>query len=472
MKKRNIVSLLITLLLCCLTMVAMAAKGDWKNVQGSYVWTESSQYNNGILNIKPLEEDIYLFEFRVMRGSEAEDSAETFQTAGTLLLNDNGVGEADLPVGQDDVVTLQFTLADKTLTVKQEGKLPLDVQGAYTFNEPGFDVSENAAVAIIESLPSNLTSLGAANRPYKLLYADETVDGWFYQVIAVHEPTNTIIGKYLVAADLSAVYRNDENIPGLIYGTPENMLAAQRIPLVEEEDQDDPPAIENGEPQGNTEEEDRPAANEAQATPLVKIAAEQENLRVGDNTKITAQLPGNLGYEIASLQSSNKNVLKIDGNKIVGVAPGTASIKGTLKLEKGKKDFEVNVTVFEPKLEADNMPTHINIGDKLPLQTFITGQEGFVKAQWSVNDEKIAVINKGQLVGKADGLVTVTAKHGDMQSSWFVAVGKAELPMGAIGEDEDDDYSWMTALLAVFIGGVVVIGGGAFWLYKRFCTKK
>ncbi|MDO4921849.1 MAG: hypothetical protein Q4E64_08520 [Phascolarctobacterium sp.] len=466
MKKRNIFSLLITLLLCCLATAAMAAKSDWKNAQGSYVWTESSQYNNGILNIKPLEDDIYLFEFKVMRGSEAEDSAEEFQTAGTLLLNDDGVGEADVLVGEDDSVIIQFALANKTMTVKQTGKLPLDIQGDYQFNEPTFDVSENAAVAIIESLPANLTSLSAANRPYRLLYADETVDGWFYQVIAVHEPTNSIIAKYLVAADLNAVYRNDAEEPGLIYGTPESMLAAKRVPLVEEE-QDNPPYVENGELQGNTEEEDQPAVNEAQATPLVKIAAEQESLRAGESTKIVAELPGNLGYTVANLQSSNKDVLKIDGDKIVGVAPGTATVTGTLNIEKGKKKFAVRVTVFEPRLEVYNMPTHINIGDKLSLQAFITGEEGDVKAQWSVNNEKIAVIEKNKLVGKADGLVTVTAKRGDMQSSWFVAVGKAELPMGAIDGDDDDDYSWMTGMLAAFIGGIVAIAGGALWFFKR-----
>ena len=87
MKKSNIFSLLVTLLLCCVTLVACAAsKNEWQKAKGSYVWTESSQYNNGILNILPLEGDIYLYEFKVLRGSEAEDSVEELQTAGTFLL--------------------------------------------------------------------------------------------------------------------------------------------------------------------------------------------------------------------------------------------------------------------------------------------------------------------------------------------------------------------------------------------------
>ena len=66
---RIIVTVMLTLLLCSLTLLAGAAsKNDWKNTAGCYVWTESSQYNNGVLNIKPLGDDKYLYELKVMRG--------------------------------------------------------------------------------------------------------------------------------------------------------------------------------------------------------------------------------------------------------------------------------------------------------------------------------------------------------------------------------------------------------------------
>ena len=462
MKKSNIFSLLVALLLCCVTLVACAAsKNAWQQAKGSYVWTESSQYNNGILNILPLEDDVYLYEFKVLRGSEAEDSAEEFQTAGTFLLEDGGEGLAEVACG-NDMVQLRFALKDGVITVAQEGALPLDIQGAYKHNEDSFDASENAAVALLESLPGNLTSLTAANRPYKLLYADETVDGWFYQLVAVFEPTNEVIAKYLVAADLSAVYRNDDGAePGLIYGSPANMLAAKQAPLVEVE-QLEAPAVENAELEGNSDEEPQPAGNESQVSPLVVIAPEQESLRVGDITEIIARLPGNIGYSVADLVSKNTDVVKVEGNKIMGVALGTASVQGNLHLEKGKQPFSVTVTVYEPRLEADNMPAHIEIGSTLPLQAFITGEEGYVDAEWSVSDEKIATIEEGKLVGKADGLVTVTAKHGELTGSWYVAVGKAELPLGAIDEPEDEGFSWLTLL-----GAAVIACGGAWWFFRR-----
>lgn len=133
---RIIVAVMLTLLLCSLTLLAGAAsKNDWKNTSGCYVWTESSQYNNGVLNIKPLGDDKYLYELKVMRGSEEEDSAEDFVTAGVFEINEDGDGIAEVDYQNNDTVELRFVLKDKSITAYQDGPLPLDVQGEYRFNE-------------------------------------------------------------------------------------------------------------------------------------------------------------------------------------------------------------------------------------------------------------------------------------------------------------------------------------------------
>ena len=106
---RIIVTVMLTLLLCSLTLLAGAAsKNDWKNTVGCYVWTESSQYNNGVLNIKPLGDDKYLYELKVMRGSEEEDSAEDFVTAGVFEINEDGDGIAEVDYQNNDTVELRF----------------------------------------------------------------------------------------------------------------------------------------------------------------------------------------------------------------------------------------------------------------------------------------------------------------------------------------------------------------------------
>ncbi len=460
-----IVTVMLTLVLCSLTLLAAAAtKKDWQNTGGCYVWTESSQYNNGVLNIKPLGDDQYLYELKVMRGSEEADSAEDFVTAGVFTINEDGDGIAEVEYKGNDTVELRFVYKDKAVEVYQDGPLPLDVQGAYSFQEAGFDVSEAAATALVAGLPQKQTGLPLDKAAYNLLFADETIDGWFYQLLAVKD--NRIIGKYLVAADLSAVYRNDaEDEPNLIYGSPESMLAAKRTPLVEEAVQDGP-AIESGEPEGNVDEEELPANAASELSPLVSVQPEQESLQLGEHTAIVAHIPGRVVYAISSLRSSNSAIVKVDGdNQLVAVAPGTATISGRLVLDRGERDFVTKITAYEPKIEAPNLPAHLDIGAKLKLEAYVTGEAEGISPEWSTSDSKIAAIVDGRLVGKADGVVTVTAVQGEMKSQWPVAVGTAQLPEDKEQDEEEEDeggFGWL-----MLIGGLVVVAAAALFFLRR-----
>ena len=123
-----------------------------------------------------------------------------------------------------------------------------------------------------------------------------------------------VIAKFLVAADLSAVYRNDkEDEVSLIYGDPINMLAAKRAPLVEE-DELEGPAIESGELEGDEDAPDLPATAASELSPLVTVAPEEASLKVGERTRIVALLPGCVGYNVTDLRSSNSDIVKVDGD--------------------------------------------------------------------------------------------------------------------------------------------------------------
>ena len=391
---RIIVTVMLTLLLCSLTLLAGAAsKNDWKNTAGCYVWTESSQYNNGVLNIKPLGDDKYLYELKVMRGSEEEDSAEDFVTAGVFEINEDGDGIAEVDYQNNDTVELRFVLKDKSITAYQDGPLPLDVQGEYRFNEDSFDVSEAAAAALLAGLPEKQTGLPEDADDYKLLYAEEPVDGWFYQLTALDDE-GKVIAKFLVAADLSAVYRNDkEDEVSLIYGDPINMLAAKRAPLVEE-DELEGPAIESGELEGDEDAPDLPATAASELSPLVTVAPEEASLKVGERTRIVASLPGCVGYNVTDLRSSNSDIVKVDGDvQLLAVKPGTATITGKLLLEKGEKAFMTQITAYEPKLEAPNLPAHLGIDEALKLEAYVVGEADGVTPEWSVSDEILDILN-------------------------------------------------------------------------------
>ena len=467
-KITKLVVFMVTLVLTLAVTVVALAKGadEWKKAEGSYTWKESAQYNNGRLIIKPMEEDLLLFEFDVMRGSEKEDSSFDFSTAGILLVNDNGVGEAEFDVDKKPV-KLTFTLKGKTITVKQEGSMPADVSGAYEFTEKGFEVSEAAATAVLEGITPAKTSLKSSNRPYRLIYANEAVGGWFYDVRAIHQPSNKMFARFLVAADLTAVYRNDEvKNPKLIYGSPATMLTTKKAPLLpDDEDEDEVPV-----PEGATEEkaEGKDAGtpeNQSALSAVVNVGPADPAIKVGEKSKLAVIIPGNLKYKLSELKSSADDKVSVasDGT-LAAKADGVATITGKLTVDNASRDFKVEVTAYVPKLECDALPAHVDVNEKLELSAYITGQEGEVKPQWSVSDSKIAEIKDGVLTGKADGLVDVTAKYDKMERAWKVAVGKAELTKKGDAAKGDDGFDIFDLLI---IGLPVVLIGGGIWMFMK-----
>ena len=473
--KRNyainkLVVFMVTLVLTLAVAAVAMAKGadEWKKAEGLYVWKESAQYSNGMLYVKPMEEDLFLFEFKTMRGSEAEDSAYDYNVAGIFLVEDNGVGTAEFDVDKK-TVKLTFTLKGKTIAVKQNGTMPADVSGEYDFQEKGNLATEAAATAILEGITPAKTSLNSANRPYRLVYANETVGGWFYDVRAIHEPTKKMFARFLVAADLTAVYRNDDvKNPQLIYGSPATMLTTEIAPLLQEDEEEEE---EVEAPEGASEEKvDNKGAdskeNQSRLSAVVNVGPADPAIKVGESSKIAVVLPGRLHYKLSDLKSTAGDKVSVDdkGN-LTAKAEGTATITGKLTVDNASKDFKVDVTAYVPKLECDVLPTHLEINEKLELSAYITGQEGAVKPEWKVSDSNIAEIKDGVLSAKADGLVDVTAKNGDMTRTWKVAVGKSELPKPGAAEEDDDDGGFLGLLILAI--PVVLIGGGIWMFLKR-----
>ncbi|MER2139094.1 MAG: hypothetical protein ABS965_03085 [Succiniclasticum sp.] len=468
-KMTKLVVFMVTLVLTlAVTAVAMAKGADeWKKAEGLYVWKESAQYSNGFLFVKPMEEDLFLFEFKTMRGSEAEDSSYDYNVAGIFLVEDNGVGTAEIDVDKKPV-KLTFTLKGKTIAVKQTGTMPADVSGEYDFQQKENHATEAAATAILEGIAPAKTSLNSSNRPYRLVYANETVGGWFYDVRAIHQPTKKMFARFLVAADLTAVYRNDDvKDPKLIYGSPATMLTTEIAPLLQEEEEEE----EVQAPEGATEEkvegkDSDKGENQSRLSAVVNVGPADPAIKVGESSKLAVALPGRLHYKLSDLKSSAGDKVSVDekGN-LTAKAEGTATISGKLTVDNASKEFKVDVNAYVPKLECDVLPTHLEINEKLELSAYITGQEGEVKPEWSVSDSKIAEIKDGVLTAKADGLVDVTAKNGEMKRTWKVAVGKSELPKKGEAAEGDDDFGIFDLLILAL--PVVLIGGGIWMFMKR-----
>ena len=464
-KITKLVVFMVTLVLTLAVTAVALAKGadEWKKAEGLYVWKQSAQYSNGFLFVKPMEEDLFLFEFKTMRGSEAEDSSYDYNVAGIFLVEDNGTGEAEIEVDKKPV-KLTFTLKGKTIAVKQTGSMPADVSGEYDFQEKGYEATEAAATAILEGIAPAKTSLNSSNRPYRLVYANETVGGWFYDVRAIHQPSKKMFARFLVAADLTAVYRNDDvKNPQLIYGSPATMLTTEFAPLLKEEEEEDDPV-----PEGATEEKvegkgSDSGEDQSRLSAVVSVGPEDPEIKVGESSKLAVSIPGMLKYKLSGLKSSAGDKVSVDDKgSLTAKAEGTATITGKLTVDNASRDFKVDVTAYVPKLECDALPVHLDVNEKTELSAYITGQEGEVKPQWSVSDSKIAELKGNVLTGKADGLVNVTAKHDKMQRTWKVAVGKSELPKGNATEEDDDSFSLLFLALPV-----ILIGGGIWMFMKR-----
>jgi hypothetical protein len=301
------------------------------------------------------------------------------------------------------------------------------------------------------------------------VYANETVGGWFYDVRAIHQPSKKMFARFLVAADLTAVYRNDDvKNPQLIYGSPATMLTTEFAPLLKEEEEEEEEAEI---PEGATEEKvegkgSDSGEDQSRLSAVVSVGPADPEIKVGESSKLNVTIPGMLKYKLSDLKSSAGDKVSVDDKgALTAKAEGTATITGKLTVDNASRDFKVDVTAYVPKLECDALPVHLDINEKVELSAYITGQEGEVKPQWSLSDSKIAEIKDGVLTGKTDGLVNVTAKHDKMERTWKVAVGKAELPKKGDAAEGDGDFGIFDLLILAL--PVVLIGGGIWMFMKR-----
>ena len=213
--------------------------GVWETVCGSYAWDESSQYTNSVLSLMWLDNGCVLFEFNLMEGSEEEDSATELTVSGVLNVQEDGSGiyEAASDDGESRLM-IGFEISEdgKQVTVSHEGELPISPDGNYTFTDSGMEVSDYSATELVRYLPTDATGLNADLGAYTLNYPESLVSGWFYPLDATFDDSGECLAKFIVAKDLSAVFRVDDDMePVLIYGSVQPMMDAETWPEFDDE---------------------------------------------------------------------------------------------------------------------------------------------------------------------------------------------------------------------------------------------
>lgn len=311
--------------------------GIWETVHGNYA---RESYQNDALVLKYLSNDCVLFEFRLTEGG-SESAHETI-IYGVMIISENGVGIYETLPDAESPFTVSFKISDdgQRVTVSHTGDLSISPDGEYTFADSSLEVSDLSANAIIEHLPTAATSLNSNLGAYTIRYPDALVADWFYPVEAVFDDSGAVLAKFVVAKDLSAVFRADDDIePVLIFGSAQPMMDAATDGLRQSGGEDS-------------------ADDESAGTPLVEpapvVSAALDGgvvMSVGASSRLTASLPWELSYSITA-QSSDGAVVAVDADGVVtALAPGEATISGTITVEDGVKDFSIDVTVSDELAE-------------------------------------------------------------------------------------------------------------------------
>ena len=312
--------------------------GVWETVCGSYAWDESSQYTNSVLSLMWLDKSCVLFEFNLMEGSEEEDSATELTVSGVLHVQEDGSGiyEAASDDGESRLM-IAFGISEdgKQVSVSHEGELPISPDGNYTFTDSGMEVSDYSATELVRYLPTDATGLNTDLGAYTLNYPESLVSGWFYPLDATFDDTGECLAKFIVAKDLSAVFRVDNGMePVLIYGSAQPMMDAETWPEFDDED--------------NEGSVDEPAEEISyEPYPLVSVGADNGTfLTVGESTMLLANLPWDLPFTLEA-SSADTSIADVDENGVItAVTPGETSIIGTLTVEDGVKEFEIIINAF------------------------------------------------------------------------------------------------------------------------------
>jgi hypothetical protein len=295
----------------------------WEELNASFARDDSSQYSNAVLNLKYLGDSFALFEFRLMEGSESEDAAIDTIISGVMLINEDGTGVYETADAAENPLTISLTLAStddgKAADVTSDGDFVISPDGHYDFIEGNIEISDSASVAILEHLPTAATSLNHNNGEYTVNFPDALIDDWFYSVEAVFNDSGDTLAKFLIAKDLSAVFRVDDDIePVMIYGSAQPMMEAYVMELqyYDEDSEEDGPMYE----------------------PRILVDLMLPGgvyMQSGATDTLKAVIPGDLPY-IITASSEDESIATVDENGVVtAVAEGETVIDCTITCEDG-----------------------------------------------------------------------------------------------------------------------------------------
>ena len=154
----------------------------------------------------------------------------------------------------------------------------------------------------------------------------------------------------------------------------------------------------------------------------IEITGQKEEIEIGEEFTITVKvLPDDATNKKVRYSSSSSAIATIKDGKVTGISAGTATITVTADADKAvKKEFTVTVKpgqeetppepeVIIPTALEINGDAEVQVGKVVTLTVSATPEEATKAVTWSSSDEAIAKVTKGNVVGVAEGTVTITA---------------------------------------------------------------
>lgn len=301
----------------------------WEALNASFTRDDSSQYNNAVLNLKYLDEVFALFEFRLMEGIEEADAAFDTIISGIMRIDEDGSAVYETADNAEKPLTITLTLTATegglSANVTHNGEFTISPDGHYDFTEGYMEVSDVASIAILEHLPTAATSLNHNNGAYTINFPDALIADWFYSVEAVFDDSGQALAKFLIAKDLSAVFRADDDIePVLIYGTAQPMMDAY-VMDVQPEDSAAEPDGDGAPPEPNYE-----------PRMLVEVMLPGGvYMRPGTTDTLAAIIPGGLPYTLSAASEDDSIATVDEQGRVTAVAEGEVVINCTITCADG-----------------------------------------------------------------------------------------------------------------------------------------
>ena len=188
-------------------------------IGGMYTHSGRSEIENKALTIKHLPSGLLIFELNLF------SRGENMGFSGILNVDESNHAHYDSSFNDSGKYKLDFyfSAGGKEIRIVREGEMTIIPDGVYQYASGCISIKAATAIKFIESLPSVLTSLNIYNTPYTIecvdtyKYSDLCVGG--FVIKAKHTESGNCIGRFLVAADLSSVYRIDDDLgePVLIF---------------------------------------------------------------------------------------------------------------------------------------------------------------------------------------------------------------------------------------------------------------